>query len=195
MLQLLFLTLALLGARVHTSCISDSEESKAMHNMDVALLDDLYQLLKEGLLNNDTAQENLGAIKEGFNFRKQKLCIRLNYTITCTEEEECDTTSSTINCSTGYSSAHIWLSFDPDTLSGKFLLHYAMLNYTILGLHWGEACDLRPAATINLRITVPSLALCGVKEEYINESLKRLTKQVSLHYYEMLNALGSGSDL
>ena len=133
--------------------------------------------LKEGLLNNP---ENLDKIKDKFTFdpNKRKLCIRLNYTITCTDEEECDNATTHFNCSTEYSFANIWLSFDSTTWAGHFLFAYARVNFEVMGLNLGGACDLSPEATLYLSINVSSL--CGVGgETYINDCLRILTVQVS----------------
>ena len=141
----------------------------------------LDQLLKEGLLDD---AENLEKMKDKFTFdpNERKLCISLNYTITCTDEEECDNATTHFNCSTEYSFTNIWLSFNSTaTLAGEILFWYAALSYEVLGLNWAGACDLSPEATLYLSINVSSLLLlCSVDgETYINESLRKLTMQVS----------------
>ena len=137
----------------------------------------LYQLLKDALLN-DT--ENVEKINDRFN-QTQILCVGVRYIITCTEEEICDNETSTLNCSTGYNSERVWLSFDPNTTSGRYLFRYAVLNWEVLGLTWQGACDLSEEAYLTLNIHVRSLTplLCGVDaEKYINSSLRELTEQV-----------------
>ena len=152
---------------------------------------ELYEILKEGLLN-DT--ENLEKMREKFTLgpNEKRLCVRLNYTITCTDEEECDITNTHFNCSTF---SNIWLSFNSSTWTGQILLEYAALNYEVLGLNWGEACDLSPEATLYLSINVSSL--CDV-DDVINDSLRILTTKVSaacLYSYSGTSKCGHHWDL
>ena len=145
--------------------------------------EEIDQLLKDAVLN-DT--ENVKKIAERFNLTQyeQILCIGVKYVITCAEEEGCHNESSTFNCSAGYNSKQIWLSFDPDTTPGKYLFRYAEQNWEVLGLSWQGACNLSEGAYLTLNINIPSLTplLCGVDaEKCIDSSLRELTKQVSLN--------------
>ena len=105
-------------------------------------IQDLYRVLKDAMLN-DT--ENVKKISDRFNLTQyeQILCIGVKYVITCTDG--CDIETSTFNCSSGY----IWLSFDPNTTSGTYLLQYAVLNWEVLGLDWQGACDPSEEAYIS----------------------------------------------
>ena len=141
---------------------------------------ELYEILKTGLLNDP---ENLEKMREKFTLgpNEKRLCVHLNYTITCTDVEECGNATTPFNCSTEYSFTNIWLSFNSTPLAGRILFEYAALNFEVLGLNWAGACDLSPEVTLYLSINVTSLQLlCGVDgETYINDSLRSLTKQVS----------------
>ena len=203
MFQLLILILALWGDRVSTAPLLEetNEEQKDVQNdTTTAIEDSLDQLLQDGLLGNDTGEENLRMIQKMFDVSKQKVCIRLSYTITYTKDQEtpCDNPNiTTLNCS-DYSSVHLWVSFNPNVLAGRFLLHYAILDYKVLGLHWDRACDMRPVGTANLTISVPSLALlCGVAdgERYVNESLQRFTEKVSFIPQILISARESSPSL
>lgn len=116
------LALALLSEGVYTAPLVERVQREVQgESEDVS--EQLYNLLKEGLLNNTNDVEIL---KDKFN--QQLLCISLTYAITCTDEKECENATTIFNCSTGYTSALVWLSFDPTTMAGKFLLANVRLN-------------------------------------------------------------------
>ena len=180
---LLLLVLALLGEGVHMAPLPANETAEDDGDND-AIQDQLDQLLKDAMLND---AENVKKIADRFNLThyEQILCISVRYTLTCTEEEECDNATSKLDCSNGHMSERIWLSFDPDTTSGKYLLHYAVQNWEVLGLDWQGACDLSDEAYLRLHINVQSLTplLCGVDlVKYVSTSLNKITEQVSLKY-------------
>ena len=129
--------------------------------------------------------ENMKKIEDKFNLTQyeQILCVGVMYILTCTEEEKCDNETSKPDCANGHISQRIWLSFDPDTTSGVYLLHYAVHNWEVLGLDWQGACNLSDEAYLRLHINVLSLTplLCGVDPvKYVSTSLNKITEQVSL---------------
>ena len=185
---LLLLVLALLGEGVHMAPLTDDRDT-AEHETyfegsgaNDNIQEQLDQLLKDALLN-DT--DNTNKIDDRFNLTQyeQILCIGVKYDITCPEEESCDNETFTLNCSTGYNNKRVWLSFDPNTTSGTYLLFNAAQNWEVLGLSWQGACDLSEEAYLTLNINVSSTItplLCGLDaESYISSSLKELTEQVS----------------
>ena len=175
MLLQLFLVM-LLSVEVHLAPVMEVEACNTPVRDDIQ--DEVDEILKEGLLNNTN---NIDKIKTAFEVKsgQVKICVPLNYTIFCTEEECGD-----FNCSSGYSysSRSIWTNFDTSTLAGAFLFDFASLDWTVFGFEWAGACDLSIENTPVLNISVSSLAvLCGVDnwEEYISASLQQLTQQVS----------------
>ena len=162
-----------------TERVDDGLHSEGSGDKDT--IQDLFnRVLKDAMLS-DT--DNVKKIADRFNLTQyeQILCIGVKYVITCTG---CDIETSTFNCSSGYNFKQIWLSFDPNTTSGSYLLQYAVLNWEVLGLDWQGACNLSEEAYLTLNINVSSTIarfLCGVNAEtYINSSLKELTAQVSV---------------
>ena len=155
------------------------EEATMVGETAMNLETELYETLKEGLLN-DT--ENLEKMREKFTFgpNERKLCIPVHYMIICTDdqEERCD---NSVDCSTlnPLSINTTWLSFNSSTLAGEVLHHYARLNLEVLGLSWAGACDVSPKATLYLNINIS--LLCNVSLNNMRSAIKNLTKQVSLH--------------
>ena len=138
----------------------------------------LDEILKSALLNNT---ENTSKIKAAFTIQPDqvKLCVQVQYAIKCTDENQCETN---FNCSDGYNNTLIWTSINPSSLSGSFLFGFASINWEFFGFEWMGACDISIENTQLLNIEVPSLMLlCDVDDgrKYLNESLRRLTIQVS----------------
>lgn len=125
--------------------------------------------LKDALVNNS---ENLEKIKFAFTLKPDevKLCITVNYTITCTDKTRCQ-----VDCENNCYIQFIWTSFDTFSLSGSFLYYFAgfhvtFMGFEIPGFEWGEACDLNKNI-LNLSIEAPSLVLQ-------DNFFETLTKQV-----------------
>lgn len=151
--------------------------------IDDAIQETVDQILLKALLN-DTA--NIKAIQQRFPPGDVRICVRFTYIITC-PGNECQNTTASFNCSADYNSTYTWsrTSFNPFIFEGQFLYFYASQNYEVFGLDWGGACDLSDAKTPILKLNTDLLdtTLCGVDKakEYIEESLKWLTKMVSIY--------------
>ena len=108
-------------------------------NETVPMQEELSELLKSALVNNT---ENDDRIKAAFTLQPDevKLCVRVEYIITCSDKTNC--VVADWDCTNNCSAAFVWTSFDPHSLSGSLLFHYASNEFELFGFEWGGACDL-----------------------------------------------------
>ena len=193
---LFFLLVTLLSEEVLMAPLKEGKESEGEGHQECKapdskekLQEELDEMLKQALLSNKTG--NLEKIKKAFTFQPNevKLRVQVEYSINCTDWGECVTD---FNCSDGFNRSFTWTSINPSSLSGRYLLGYAALNWEFFGFEWMGACNTSVENTLHLQLEVLSLTpLCGVREgmHFLNESLKSLTIQVSYTLMIALNPI------
>ncbi len=166
-----FLLLVLLCVGAHTA------PTRELGEVDPPADDDptLSQILEEGLLNNT---QNLEKIIAAFEVKPGavKICVPLTYTLTHTDQEDCDNETTSFNCTNGCTTRFTWTNFDANYFSGYFLFTYASENLEVFGFEWAGACDISVNNTLTLTITIPSLPCTSD----IIKTLSNLTKKVSM---------------
>ncbi len=169
-----FLLLVLLCVGAHTAPTRELGEVDPPVDDDPTL-EELSQILEEGLLNNT---QNLETIRAAFEVEPGavKICVLLTYYIFPTDQEDCVNETTSYNCTNGCTTTFIWTNFDATSLSGKFLFAYASENLKVFGFEWAGACDV--SVTNNLNLTIPSL-LCTPDDTLI-KMLSNLTQKVSM---------------
>lgn len=147
-------------------CTANSDESNQLQ-------EELYEVLKEGLLNNSENVQKIDMI-----FGEQpffKICVQLSYFIINCTEKECNCsdngTMSTYNIT--------WASVDTATFSGRVLFWFAYINWDVFGFEWGNICNTSSTTYFNITALLPMLDKQN-EEKNITTSLKKLTLQVQI---------------
>ena len=142
----------------------------------------LEWVLKDAIFNST---DNFYTIRKAFQPQQgtHKLCIPIAYNITCTNQEECDSKSSSFNCTSGYYFPVIWTEFDTTDAAGK-LIYFALVGLGVLGFDWAGTCDVPEDPDGDSWTSVPTLDLaipqlpCDM--ESLNHTLLYITTMVSI---------------